>query len=628
MQHRIGLYLRVSTDEQAQVLEGSLDSQRHRLNSFLELKNVQDPSWGKVVEAYVDDGYSAKDTNRPAYQRMMKDVHKGKINLILITDLSRLSRNILDFCLLLNDLKKHNAKFLSVKEQFDTSTPVGEMMVMNMINLAQFERKQTSERVSLNFHARAQRGLLNGGKLILGYDKDPTNTGIYLVNDREAEDVRRIFEIFLEKGSCPKTIRELDSLGIRPKVKADRKYKGALFGRWHRQTLLYLLTNPAYIGIREVNKGNRDKRQEDLKSYQRYQKVPASWPAILDVKTFEDAQKVVEKVQLAQTERLSKKETRVFLVTSILRCSECGESYFGAASHGEYQVHRYYQHRKVPGRELACKVKRIRADELEADVVRYLEKYLRDEGHFDEFEKKVESLSGHKVRVYEKRRDSLRKDLETLEAEISSTFRFLRDVGETAGRDLVQAELAKLSTRKNALVNDLAEAENFIATHPTPQERRKEFEAGIQEFRAIWGKSTGAQKKRLITTLFGGLVLYPDRIGVVPPGGMTGGAEGISGYKKRELALIASSLDDRPLFPGAGGPISSGTSPRNTSVKSASTDMIGGPKRSRTADLLIANETLYQLSYRPKNECRGKGGAFLSSRKGKGAQGARLHGEI
>lgn len=86
------------------------------------------------------------------------------------------------------------------------------------INLAQFERKQTSERVSQNFHARAQRGLLNGGGVILGFDKAPENCSTYIVNEREAEDVRRMFEMFIEEGSCPKTIARLVESGIKPKA--------------------------------------------------------------------------------------------------------------------------------------------------------------------------------------------------------------------------------------------------------------------------------------------------------------------------------------------------------------------------------------------------------------------------
>lgn len=126
------------------MVEGSITSQKHRLSSFVEIKNVQEPGWGEIVETYADEGLSAKDTRRPAFQKMMTDIRKGRINLILVADISRLSRNILDFCILLDDLKKYNAKFLSIKEQFDTSTPVGELMVFNMISLAQFERKQTA----------------------------------------------------------------------------------------------------------------------------------------------------------------------------------------------------------------------------------------------------------------------------------------------------------------------------------------------------------------------------------------------------------------------------------------------------------------------------------------------------
>ena len=196
MQHKIGLYIRVSTDEAALRHEGSLDNQRHRLVAFVDMKNMHEAGWGKVVEAYIDDGYSAKDTNRPAFQRMMRDVRKGKINMIFVTDLSRLSRSIKDFCFLLDDLKKASARFLSIKEQFDTTTAAGEMMIFNLINLAQFERKQTSERVTANFHARALRGLSNGGYPALGYDSHPEKKGHLVVNESEAYQVHRIFQIF------------------------------------------------------------------------------------------------------------------------------------------------------------------------------------------------------------------------------------------------------------------------------------------------------------------------------------------------------------------------------------------------------------------------------------------------
>ena len=114
--------------------------------------------------------------------------------MILVTDLSRLSRSIRDFCGLLDLFKETKAKFLSLKEQFDTSSAAGEMMLFNMINLAQFERRQISERVSMNFHSRALRGLRNGGSAVLGFTIDPTNKSVMKIQEEDAKLVKVIFD--------------------------------------------------------------------------------------------------------------------------------------------------------------------------------------------------------------------------------------------------------------------------------------------------------------------------------------------------------------------------------------------------------------------------------------------------
>ena len=207
-------YVRVSTEEQASVVEGSLDNQRYRIRSFVESKNVQEPGWGNIVEFYVDDGYSAKDTRRPAFQRMMSDLKRRKIDVILVADFSRLSRSISDFCVIQEALKEHGALILSLKEQYDPTTPAGRMMLNLTINLAQFEREQTAERVALGCHARAMRGFLNGGQDILGLNKSAAAKNVYVINKAEAEQVRKIFETFLECGTLQRTITKLEVLGV------------------------------------------------------------------------------------------------------------------------------------------------------------------------------------------------------------------------------------------------------------------------------------------------------------------------------------------------------------------------------------------------------------------------------
>ena len=137
---RIGIYLRVSTEEQARIVDGSLVSQRQRLIDFVEGQNRKDNGWGVVIDFYCDEGKSAKDMKRPEFQRLLKDVKSQRINVILATELSRLSRSISDFCELWDMFKKHETSFITIRENFDTTTAAGEMMVFNLINFAQLGR--------------------------------------------------------------------------------------------------------------------------------------------------------------------------------------------------------------------------------------------------------------------------------------------------------------------------------------------------------------------------------------------------------------------------------------------------------------------------------------------------------
>ena len=183
---RIGLYLRVSTEEQARIQDGSLVSQRRRLEEYVEGQNRREAGWGAIVDVYSDEGKSAKDMNRPQFQRLIQDIKTGRISLVLTTELSRLSRSIKDFCEVWDFFKKSNASFITLRENFDT-TAAGEMMVFNMINFAQFERKQTAERISANWQSRAKRGLWNGGTIPLGFDRNPKNAGELIPNHEEAK---------------------------------------------------------------------------------------------------------------------------------------------------------------------------------------------------------------------------------------------------------------------------------------------------------------------------------------------------------------------------------------------------------------------------------------------------------
>ena len=423
---RIGAYIRVSTDKQVQVFEGSLDTQKYRMQEFVKGRNKEMRSWGEIIEFYAEEGFSAGSVKRPEYQRMMSDIRSGKINLILVADISRLSRNVHDFSVLLKVLEEYDASYLSLKEQFDTTTPAGRLMTNMVVTMAQFEREQTSERVSINTNARAMRGLVNGGRPPLGLCRSD-KPGLWIVDEIEAEQVRTIFRVFLEQGSLGKALPVIEEMGIRPK-NSGVPVKGSSLRMWNYKTLWHHLSNYAYIGRREVNKANRDVSTDFLKPWQQYGVVKAAWPAVVSEETFKSVQDILKDNALVERRRLESSESRIFLLSGILHCGECGRSLCGQSAHGTKGVHRYYGHSDKRVKRIECSVKRIRADELERVVVNHFVKIATSDQYFKEIERKLKTIVKSEESRETNRPQSLRKELMKVEAEIAATFRFQASV--------------------------------------------------------------------------------------------------------------------------------------------------------------------------------------------------------
>src|SRR3989339_1193064 len=588
MQHKIGIYVRVSTEEQAQIAEGSLESQQHRLRSFVEVKNLQEKNWGKVVETYIDDGYSAKNTNRPAYQRMLKDLRNGKISLILITDLSRLSRSISDFCILLKELEKYKAKFLSVKEQFDTSTPAGEMMIFNMINLAQFERKQTSERVSMNFHSRSLRGLANGGNPILGLDRDPSNPGRLIINEDEAKLIRYIFSLYLEEGSLSKTAKRLTDEKMIRKANGRPNTRHVADGRWTVPSVQCLLQNYAYAGMREVNKGNKDEDPGTLKAWQQYQIVKASWPAIVDKEIFDQVQKLIEQARKLEWRRFDNAEKRIFFVSGFLRCGHCNRALFGQSAHGRNQVHRYYAHKTSIGEKLDCPIRRIPADEVENAIIQYLDQVILSVGHLDKVETNIEKSLGVNQSASVAKKEQVERSISKITGEIDSVFRILSSFTDgSAGGDLVRERLQTLAVKKRDLEKELEDLVHNGSFCVDTKEVIKVIEERVLEFKRGWKKATAILQKRLLRKIFPQLFLTECGLDVYYPLGEDSKDCGNDSKTKRPSGVNPDGLLFPFRRPAVGLPFAG-----------SSIVTVGGPDRDRTCDALTASQVLYQLSYR------------------------------
>lgn len=498
MPFNIGLYIRVSTEEQVLRTEGSLDSQQHRLAGYVDIKNMQQPGWGVVIDKYIDEGLSAKDTNRPALQRLIKDLKKGRINTVLVTDLSRLSRSIRDFCALIDFFKETKAQFLSLKEQFDTTTAAGEMMLFNMINLAQFERRQISERVTLNFHSRALRGLRNGGATILGFKIDPTNKSTLFVNEDEAPLVEKIFRTYIEEGSIYSTAARLRDENI--------PFMGTIGSTWNTQTVKNILHNYSYIGMREVNKSNRKKNQSELKSHEKHQIVKASWPAIIEESTFYIVQKMLSDNNNSERLRLKNAKARVFMFSGISTCGECGRALVGSTGHGKKSCIRYYIHRPIEGKPVTCSVKRFRADEIETILENHLLHVINRKGYLDGIEKTIgQSIVSEKDALITQKNEAAKK-VSQADNDIKKIIRLQMQAEDIALNGIYTEQLIELQNQRQKERETLDRCELELSDLIEPKKIRNNLQENITRLQMAWGKATPKMKKNLLRIVIEKLV--------------------------------------------------------------------------------------------------------------------------
>lgn len=619
MSLNIALYIRVSTEEQALKNEGSLESQRHRMTGFVDIKNSQAPGWGMVVDSYVDDGYSAKDTNRPALQRMLKDMKNGRINMVLVADLSRMSRSIRDFCQLYDFFKEHRVKFLSLKEQFDTTTAAGEMMLFNIINLAQFERRQVSERVSLNFHSRALRGLRNGGSAPIGFRVDPANKSVWKVNENEVGYVRSIFDAYISEGSLFRAAEKLRTLKIPNRSSVSKGYDPTDYG-WNTDNLVSVLRNYAYVGQREVNKMNKSMDQETLASHEKYQVVQAAWPGIVDEKTFFFVQKMIDENHSKERNRLESAERRIFLFSGISTCAECGRALVGQTGHGKKSPVRYYAHAAKANVPVTCAIKRFRADENEDAVVQYLFHLLQREGYFDGLEKTFAEIQGADFDLLVSQKRDFEKAIQDGDLDIKNLIRTQIRTEDEDLHQMYSDQLKELKDKRTENAKQLERVKSQLAEYQNPNASRRTVEKNFQEFRSAWQKAQPGLRKRLFKTLVYRLVFHADGVDVFfhtanpgtasVPAGVSAESTGVipvdfseagkAKFERKKKPAIAYAMtgtnfsDDDTITPENQG--------ENACVGFLQVAESGGWGRNRTADTCLFRALLYRLSYPPEKE--------------------------
>jgi len=240
---RCAIYSRVSTEQGLEQDFNSLDAQYDAAQAYI--RSQAHAGWSLLRAKYEDGGFSGGNTDRPALQRLLDDVRAGKVDVIVVYKVDRLTRSLADFAKLVELFDERNVSFVSVTQQFNTTTSMGRLTLNVLLSFAQFEREVTSERIRDKIAASKRKGLWVGGMAPLGYD---TKDRKILVNEAEADRVRTIFRTYLRLGSLSLLMAELRKQGIVTKVRTLKS--GATVGGipFTRGPLAHLLRNRFYIG--------------------------------------------------------------------------------------------------------------------------------------------------------------------------------------------------------------------------------------------------------------------------------------------------------------------------------------------------------------------------------------------
>ena len=265
---RCAIYTRKSSDEGLDQEFNSLEAQREACAAYI--KSQAHEGWQMLPGRFDDGGYSGGTLERPALQQLLALIKERRVDVIVIYKIDRLTRSLMDFASLASEFEAHGTSFVSVTQQFNTTTSMGRLMLNVLLSFAQFERELTGERIRDKIAASKKKGMWMGGTVPLGYDaKDRT----LIINEGEAETVRTLFRLYRELGAIRLVWLEAQRQGLRtkPRIRSGKPSGGSAFSAGH---IHHILKCPIYIG-RIPHKGE---------SY------PGTHPALIDQETWDAVQ--------------------------------------------------------------------------------------------------------------------------------------------------------------------------------------------------------------------------------------------------------------------------------------------------------------------------------------------------
>ena len=345
---RCAVYCRVSSDERLDQEFNSIDAQKEAGHAYIASQRAE--GWIPVADDYDDPGYSGGNTDRPALKRLLADIERGLIDIVVVYKIDRLTRSLADFAKMVDVFDLYDVSFSAVTQQINSATSMGRLMLNVLLSFAQFEREVTSERIRDKIAAAKRKGMWMGGVPSIGYDV--VNRQL-VVNEAEAAVVRRIFAEMLTIGSPTQIAANLTAEGITTKAWTTQEGQTRSGTRIDKKYLHKLLRNRIYLGELS-HKGNW---------------YPGAHPPIIDRTLWDKVHAVLAKDSHARSVE-TKIRSRTDALLRGLLYAPSGERMYPTYSSKRGHKYHYYVSKSesrfgAPGKSFA----RLPAPEIEAAVV-------------------------------------------------------------------------------------------------------------------------------------------------------------------------------------------------------------------------------------------------------------------
>ena len=401
---KVAIYTRVSTDGQAEVEFNSCDAQEAKIRAYISSQENME-----VYKVYSDQGYSGANLDRPALMELMNDIQQGRVSAVVAYKIDRLTRSPRDFYQLIEVLERHNVKFISVTESFDTSTPSGRLLRNIMLTFAQFERELISERIRDKMLERAKKGLWNCGLTPFGYGREK---GKLVAIAKESEIVKTIYDIYSKSGSMSSVYHKIKEQGF-----FARNGKPFIV-----DTISKMLRNVVYTGKITYHGQTYQGIQEPIISEELFSLVQGLHK---------------EKVKKAKVYNFS-------LFTGLVKCKECGANMTFVFTNksrkkpGPKLRYYYYRCTSISKRDNSfCSTRQVSMDRLDDFVTENLSRIAADPNYLDSL------IFKHNNRAL--------GPLKGIEMEGSTSLMVSENIKSSMEKIIEAAKLKDLTERKNII---------------------------------------------------------------------------------------------------------------------------------------------------------------------------------